>query len=102
MRLQMTLVRADRPGEPLEIEVLADPGDTAADLSAALAPLLGGPSPPALQCRGRDLDPSAPLGAGALVDGAALTVGAPPVPAGSGSNRARAALSLVVVGGPDA
>ncbi|HEY7720654.1 MAG TPA: FtsK/SpoIIIE domain-containing protein [Pedococcus sp.] len=102
MRLQMTIVRADRPGEPLEVEVDADPADTAADLSAALATVLGEPSPRELHCRGRALDRQAPLGVGALVDGAAITVGAVPAPSGPGRDDPRAPLALVVVGGPDA
>ena len=103
MRLQMTVVRADLPHDPLEVEVDCPAGATAADLSGALEQLLGREVAPCdIRVHGNTLGPEDLVGAGPLVDGAVLAVGAPPAPASSRTPAGRAGLSLVVVAGPDA
>ena len=103
MRLQMTVVRMDTAGEPLEVEVECASGATAADLEPALRGMLGIESLGGVHVGGRRLVGSEPVGCGPLVDGAVLAVGgATRVTDSPGDVAVHAsALSLAVVGGPD-
>lgn len=104
MRLQMTVVRVDTASEPLEVEVECAPGATAADLEPALQGVLGVESLGGVRVGGHLLTGSEPVGRGPLVDGAVLAVGGATRVADSPGDVAGhlSALSLAVVGGPDA
>lgn len=104
MRLQMTVVRVDAASEPLEVAVECAPGATAADLEPALQGVLGIESVGGVRVDGHLLAGSEPVGRAPLVDGAVLAVGAPTRVAASPRDVAvhASALSLAVVGGPDA
>lgn len=104
MRLQMTVVRVDTASEPLEVAVECAPGTTAADLQPALQGVLGVESLGGVRVGGHLLTGSEPVGRGPLVDGAVLAVGGATRVADSPGDLAGhlSALSLAVVGGPDA
>src|SRR5690242_17608903 len=110
MRLQLTVVlRADDaapPTSPVEVEVEAPTTATADELADALAALLtdsrrSGRS--AIWVNGAPVDGAAPLGATAVVDGAAITLRLRVQSPGSRpAAGVRSPVSLAIAHGPDA
>ncbi|KQX65652.1 FtsK/SpoIIIE domain-containing protein [Angustibacter sp. Root456] len=97
--LRCTVVRADRPCDPCDVEVEAPDGSTAADLVRALVGAGITDAPTSLSTGGAAIAATTPLGRRPLVHGA-LLVAARTWP--TDLHTPRSTLALHVVSGPDA